>query len=130
MLSVAELKKLIKAHNVLSKIKLPPKADKTALLKLLADNNYMIDEDKKVIKPSVKRGKQITLKKAEEVVKEPKKAEPKSRKAILVKEIEKELRTLEVKHLETILKKLTVEKPNYNEVVKKEEEKKKKKKKK
>jgi len=106
MLTVPQLKKLIQAHNVLSKIKLPPKADRTALLKLIADNNYILDEDKKVIRPAVKRGKQITLKKAEEVVPKSKPSKPKTRKDKLVKDIEKELRKLEIKDLEKILKDL------------------------
>ena len=80
MLTVPQLKKLIQAHNVLSKIKLPSKPDRTALLKLIADNNYILDEDKKVIRPAVKRGKQITLKKAEEVVPKQKPRKPKSEK--------------------------------------------------
>ena len=109
MLSVPQLKKLIQAHNVLSKIKLPPKADRDALLKLIADNNYILDEDKKVIRPAVKRGKQITLKKAEEVVPKPKPRKPKTRKDKIVKDIEKELKKLEVKALEKILKDLKKE---------------------
>tara|TARA_R100000697_G_scaffold112529_1_gene130213 strand:- start:3189 stop:3515 length:327 start_codon:yes stop_codon:yes gene_type:complete len=106
MLTVPQLKKLIQAHNVLSKIKLPPKADRTALLKLITDNNYVLDEDKKVIRPLVKRGKQITLKKAEEVVPKSKPRKPKTQKDKLVKDIEKELRKLEIKDLEKILKDL------------------------
>lgn len=104
MLSVQELTKLIKAHNVLSKIKLPRKPDRNTLIKLIGDNNYVLDEDKKVIRPAVKRGKQITLKKAEEVVPKSKPSKPKTRKDKLVKDIEKELRKLEIKELEKILK--------------------------
>ena len=104
MLSVPQLKKLIQAHNVLSKIKLPPKADRSALLKLITDNNYVLDEDKKVIRPLVKRGKQITLKRAEEVVPKPKPRKPKSEKDKKRTEIERDLKKLDIKDLEKIHK--------------------------
>ena len=73
MLSVKELKTLIKAHNKLSQIKIPPKAKAEDLVKLIEDNGYKVDHEKKEIKPVVKRGKKITMKKAEELV--PKKKE-------------------------------------------------------
>jgi hypothetical protein len=73
MLSVKELKTLIKAHNKLSQIKIPPKAKAEDLVKLIESNGYKVDHEKKEIKPVVKRGKKITMKKAEELV--PKKKE-------------------------------------------------------
>jgi len=73
MLSVKELKILIKAHNKLSQIKIPPKAKAEDLVKLIEDNGYKVDHEKKELKPQVKRGKKITMKKAEELV--PKKKE-------------------------------------------------------
>lgn len=73
MLSVKELKTLIKAHNKLSQIKIPPKAKAEDLVKLIEDNGYKVDHEKKELKPVVKRGKKITMKKAEELV--PKKKE-------------------------------------------------------
>ena len=73
MLSVKELKTLIKAHNKLSQIKIPPKAKAEDLVKLIEDNGYKVDHEKKELKPQVKRGKKITLKKAEELM--PKKKE-------------------------------------------------------
>lgn len=73
MLSVKELKTLIKAHNKLSQIKIPPKAKAEDLVKLIESNGYKVDHEKKELKPVVKRGKKITMKKAEELV--PKKKE-------------------------------------------------------
>ena len=69
MLSVKELKTLIKAHNKLSQIKIPPKATLAQLEKLVESKGYKVDHENKRLKAGVKRGKQITLKKAEEITK-------------------------------------------------------------
>ena len=71
MLTAPELLTLIKAHNILSKIKVPAKArkDAGALEKLINEANYKVDHDKKLIKPVVKRGKQLKLVDAEELTK-------------------------------------------------------------
>jgi hypothetical protein len=68
-LTAPELRKLIKAHNILSKITIPKGTDRQGLIKLIEGKNYKIDHENKAIKPQVKRGKQITLKKAEELTK-------------------------------------------------------------
>jgi len=89
MLTAPEIVKLIKAHNILSKITIPAK-DRTnvnALIKLVESNNYMIDHSKKAIKPKVKRGKQITLKQAEEITK------PKPKKEKTPEQLEKAKKT-------------------------------------
>jgi hypothetical protein len=69
MLTAPELVKLIKAHNILSKITIPKKAINNVndLIKLIESKNYSVDHNKKSIKPKVARGKQITLKQAEEI---------------------------------------------------------------
>ena len=71
MLTAPELVKLIKAHNILSKITIPKKAINNVndLIKLIESKNYSVDHNKKSIKPKVQRGKQITLKQAEEITK-------------------------------------------------------------
>ena len=71
MLTAPELVKLIKAHNILSKITIPKKAinNVNELVKLIESKNYSVDHNKKSIKPKVQRGKQITLKQAEEITK-------------------------------------------------------------
>mgnify|MGYP003133756988 CR=1 FL=1 len=69
MLSTKELRKLISAHNKLSQIKIPKGATRDDLIKLIETSGYTVDEEKKVIRAKVKRGKQITLAKAEEVTK-------------------------------------------------------------
>jgi hypothetical protein len=71
MLTAEELVKLIKAHNVLSQIKIPAK-DRTnvrALIRLIEAKKYIVNHEKKRIEPRQQRGKIIDLKKAEEVVK-------------------------------------------------------------
>ncbi len=68
-LTAPELRKLIRAHNILSKITIPKGTDRNGLIKLIEGKNYKIDHKNKVIKPQVKRGKQITLKNAEELTK-------------------------------------------------------------
>jgi hypothetical protein len=71
MLTAPELVKLIKAHNILSKITIPKKSrdNVNELVKLIESKNYSVDHKKKSIKPKVQRGKQITLKQAEELTK-------------------------------------------------------------
>ena len=76
MLTAKELRKLIRAHNELSKIKVPRGATAEDMVKLIEAKNFVVDHVKKVIKPGVKRGKQITLKKAEELVPDAKKKTP------------------------------------------------------
>jgi HEPN domain-containing protein len=76
MLTSSELRKLIKAHNILSKIVIPKGSSKDDLIKLIEKAGYTVDEEKKVIRAKVKRGKQITLAKAEDITKK-KPAKPK-----------------------------------------------------
>ncbi len=68
-LTAPELRKLIRAHNILSKIVIPKGTDRQGLIKLIEGKNYKVDHEKKVIRPKQQRGKQITLKKAEELTK-------------------------------------------------------------
>ena len=75
MLSVKELKTLIKAHNKLSQIKIPKGATAEQLVKLIEDAGYKVDHEKKAIKPGVKRGRQIKLSQAEEITKPKQKTE-------------------------------------------------------
>ena len=72
MLTAPELLTLIKAHNILSQIKVPAKArkDAEALEKIINEANYKVDHTKKLIQPiKIKRGKSIKLKDAEELTK-------------------------------------------------------------
>tara|TARA_R110000772_G_scaffold265405_2_gene386818 strand:- start:208 stop:567 length:360 start_codon:yes stop_codon:yes gene_type:complete len=78
MLTAPELLTLIKAHNILSQIKVPAKArkDAAALEKIINDANFKVNHTKKLIQPGkVKRGKSIKLKDAEELTKPKEKKE-------------------------------------------------------
>jgi hypothetical protein len=88
-MTAPELRKLIRAHNILSKITIPKGTDRNGLIKLIEGKNYKIDHKNKVIKPQVKRGKQITLKQAEELTK-PKPVSEEVKKARAEKKKEQE----------------------------------------
>ena len=68
MLSKTELRKLIRAHNVLSKITIPKGATAQDMIKLLEEKNYEIDHENKVIKKKVSRGRQIKLKDTDKIL--------------------------------------------------------------
>ena len=71
-LTSAELRKLIRAHNILVSIKIPKGTDRDGLIKLIEKNGYKIDHknqkivDKKTTRP---RRPVITLEKAKELTK-------------------------------------------------------------
>ena len=48
-LTGAELRKLIKAHNILVSIKIPKGTDREGLIKLIEDKGYKVDHKKKAI---------------------------------------------------------------------------------
>lgn len=74
MLTAPQIRKLVRAHNVLSKIKIPRGASVEEMVKIIKENGYSVNHEKNRLDANVKRGKQITLKKAEEL--EPKKKTP------------------------------------------------------
>ncbi len=88
-MTAPELRKLIRAHNILSKITIPKGTDRNGLIKLIEGKNYTIDHKNKVIKPQQQRGKQITLKQAEELTK-PKPVSEEVKKARAEKKKEQE----------------------------------------
>ena len=64
MMNATELRKLIRAHNKLSKITIPKGLKLEGLVKLINDSGYTIDHKNKMIKPKPTRGKQIALEKS------------------------------------------------------------------
>ena len=68
-LSATELRKLIRAHNILSKITVPKGTDRLGLIKIIEDRRFKINHKLKRIEPKPTRGNIITLKKAEEITK-------------------------------------------------------------
>ena len=91
MLTSTELRKLVRAHNKLSKIVIPKGSSRDDIIKLIEKAGYKVDHEKKTIKPKVQRGKQITLSQAEKITKPPapksdadkKKAKDKKRESII-----------------------------------------------
>jgi hypothetical protein len=61
MLTSKELRKLIRAHNELSKIKVPRGASAEDMVKLIEDAGYKVDHEKKEISPKPTRGKKIVV---------------------------------------------------------------------
>ena len=51
MLDKTELRKLIRAHNILSKITIPRGASADDMVKLIEDNGYSVNHEKKEISP-------------------------------------------------------------------------------
>ena len=104
-LTAGELRKLVRAHNVLTKITIPKGTDRDGIIKIIEDKNYVIDHVNKIIRPKVKRGKGISLKSAEEITKPKPKteaqvkaaAEKKAKKATDTKEKEDKIKALGVK---------------------------------
>jgi hypothetical protein len=59
-LTAPELRRMIKEHNKLMSIKVPPKTDRDGLIKLINDNGYKINHEEQKLIPSVKmKRKQI-----------------------------------------------------------------------
>jgi len=114
MLTLAELKKLVKAHNILSKIVIPPKTNRDNLIKIIEDKGYIVNHEKKALEQKVKRGKQITLKQAEEITK----PKPKTELQKLKSKERKEKKEEEQKKKEREIKKQAIE--QYKKIEKKE----------
>ena len=105
MLSKPELRKLIRAHNVLSKITIPKGATLEDMVKLVEKAGYKVNHEKKRLDAQVKRGKQITLKKAEEITKPKPKTALQKQKA----QEKKEEKEMEQKKKERGIRKKAVE---------------------
>lgn len=61
-LTGAELRRLIKAHNKLVSINIPPKTDRDGLIKLIEDNGYTINHEKQKLVPKVQMKRKPTVK--------------------------------------------------------------------
>ena len=71
-LTGAEIRKLIRAHNILADIKIPKGTDRSGLIKLIENKGYKIDHNKGMILDSRKdrpRRKKITIEQAKELTK-------------------------------------------------------------
>lgn len=106
MLTISEIRKLIKAHNILSKITIPKGAKRDDLIKLVEKKGYSVDhEGKKISRKVSGKPETITLKGAEIIGKPKEKtalqkqkaAEKKEEKAVVQKKKERELKKEAVK---------------------------------
>ena len=92
-LTGAEIRKLIRGHNKLVSIKIPPKTDRDGLIKLIEDNGYKLDHKKQAILDSTKsrpRRPKVTLEEAKKLTKPKEKTALQKQKAKEKKE-EKEI---------------------------------------
>ena len=81
-LTTAELRKLIKAHNVLVSIKIPPKTDRDGLITIIKNAGYELHEEKQEIIRTGKRPRKpnINLQQAKEITKPKVKSEEEKKK--------------------------------------------------
>jgi hypothetical protein len=81
-LTTTEIRKLIKAHNVLVSIKIPKGAKREDIIALVEKNGYKIDHEKQTLRPAskgkVKKLPVVDMKKADKVLPKPKTAEEKA----------------------------------------------------
>tara|TARA_R110000772_G_scaffold135148_1_gene243777 strand:+ start:12065 stop:12880 length:816 start_codon:yes stop_codon:yes gene_type:complete len=76
-LTAPELRKLIRAHNKLTKITIPKGTDREGIINIVEQNGYKVNHKMKRLDAQVKRGKSINLKKADEILPKPKTKEQK-----------------------------------------------------
>ena len=94
--TTAEIRKLIRAHNVLVTIKIPPKTDRDGLIAIIKKNGYNIDEVKGEIRGKTRpRKPNITLQQAKKITKPKEKSEQekqqiKAKKEAKVKKIKED----------------------------------------
>ena len=93
-LTTPEIRKLIKAHNVLVSIKIPKGSKREDIMALIKKNGYKVNHEKQELEPVVqmKRRPKVSMKKAEKVLPKPKTAEEKAaaKKVRVKKQQEKE----------------------------------------
>ena len=90
-LTSAEIRKLIRAHNKLSQIKIPPKTDRDGLIKLITDRGLRIDHKNAKLVGKVK-DVDVTLSKAEEMKKKQAEENKKKKPAREAKKKERDIK--------------------------------------
>lgn len=80
-LTTPEIRKLIKAHNVLVSIKIPKGAKREDIIKLVEKKGYKVDHEKQALIPKVemKRRPKVDMKKADKTLPKPKTKEEKEK---------------------------------------------------
>jgi len=100
-LTTAEIRKLIKAHNVLMSIKIPAGATRSQILKILDDKGYMVNHVRQSIQRRYKneRKPNVTLKQAEKITAPKKKTELQKKKMQEAKEAKEEMKKKEAREI-------------------------------
>ena len=82
-LTTPQIRKLIKAHNVLMSIKIPVGSSRQQILKILDDKGYMVNHIRKSIQRRYKneRKPNVTLTQADKILKKPEKTALQKQKA-------------------------------------------------
>jgi len=62
MLTATELRRMVKAHNKLMDMVIPPKTNRDGIIKLIEKNGFKVDHDKKKIVPSIQMKRKPTVK--------------------------------------------------------------------
>ncbi len=86
MLSLNELRRMVKKHNELMSIIIPPKTNREGLIKLIEKNGFTVDHDKKKIIPKVQMKRKPTV----PLPPEPPKKTEEEKKVAKVKKMERE----------------------------------------
>tara|TARA_R110001632_G_scaffold71171_1_gene165235 strand:- start:49 stop:1119 length:1071 start_codon:yes stop_codon:yes gene_type:complete len=76
-LTTAEIRKLISAHNKLSKITIPPKSKRDDILKILKDNGFSVNHERQRLEQVKVQKKDVDLEQAKEITKRKPRAKPK-----------------------------------------------------
>jgi hypothetical protein len=110
-LTTPEIRKLIKAHNILTNIKIPKGAKRDEIIKIVNDKGYTINHDKQSLYPmgGISKGRpKVTMKKAQEVTKPKPKTALETQKAAESKAEKAEMKKKEVR----AIKKEAIEQQN------------------
>ena len=107
-----EIRKLIRAHNVLVSIKIPPKTDRDGLIDLIKKNGFKLDEVKgeitgksKEVKISLGQAKEITKPKEKTELQKQKIKEKKEEKAVKKKKEVRQIKKEAIKKEKEVQKK-------------------------
>ena len=98
-LTTAEIRKLVRAHNKLSKITIPPKSSREEILSIISKAGFRVNHEKQLLeqsKANKRKNRSVTLEKAKDVTKPVKKTEEQKQQAKAKKEAKvKEQKTKE-----------------------------------
>ena len=121
-LTTPQIRKLIKAHNVLMSIKIPVGSSRQQILKILDDKGYMVNHIRKSIQRRYKneRKPNVTLTQADKILKKPEKTALQKQKAVEAKEKKEEIQKKKEREIKKeAVKKAMINKPDVKKPVKK-----------